>query len=71
MPPFDDTDASGDNTDKAQNKMNGNQEPKHKPEHEAKGNILRNIQLMMNGDSKASPSQPGERGMPGMCWARN
>ena len=71
MPPFDDTDASGDNTDKVQNKMKGDQEPKHKPEHDAKRNILRNIQLMMNGDSKTSPSQPGERGMPGMYWARN
>ena len=59
-------DTSGDNLDKAQNKMNGNQEPKHKPRHDAKENILSNIKSMMNGDIKTSPSQPGERGMPGM-----
>ena len=63
---MDKPDTSGDNMDKAQNKMNRNQEPKHKPEHDAKENILSNIQSLMKGDSKASPSQPGKRTMPGM-----
>ena len=59
-------DTSGDNMDKAQNKINRNQEPQDKPKHDAKENILSNIQSLMKGDSKASPSQPEEQGMPGM-----
>ena len=59
-------DNSGENLDRPQNKMKKNQEPQHKPKHDAKENILSNIQSLMKGDSEASPSQPGKRGMPGM-----